>query len=224
MTTRASSAVEYVPSFALSAQQERVVDPGKQGMMNSSASTWRPDLRYVVLLRAVNAGADSRITTASLRECVEQAGITVLESYLPSGNLLIEAPRTRSAHLAAQIGRAVGQRLGRPTPAVVLTGTQLARVLEDAPAQWHNQPGFAHHVIFLTGSVTAAQLLSGMEPQPDLEQVTPAGSHIYWSIRTDAASHSVLARMGRTKEYRHVTIRTLSTLEHLQQLLIEHSG
>ncbi|MGO4860096.1 DUF1697 domain-containing protein [Arthrobacter sp. 2MCAF14] len=180
-------------------------------------------MRYVVLLRAVNAGANSRITTASLRECVEQAGITVLESYLPSGNLLIEAPRTSTAHLAEQIGRAVGQRLGRPTPAVVLTGTQLARVLDEAPAQWHDQTGYAHHVIFLTGSVTAALLLSGMEPEPDLEQVTPAGSHIYWSIRTEAASHSVLARIGRTQEYRHITVRTLSTLEHLQQLIIEHS-
>ncbi|MDQ0634308.1 uncharacterized protein (DUF1697 family) [Arthrobacter pascens] len=180
-------------------------------------------MRYVVLLRAVNAGANSRITTASLRECVEQVGITVLESYLPSGNLLIEAPRTRTAHLAEQIGRAVGQRLGRSTPAVVLTGTQLARVLDEAPAQWHDQPSYAHHVIFLTGSVTAARLLSGMEPEPDLEQVTPAGGHIYWSIRTDAASRSVLARIGRTREYRHITVRTLSTLELLQQLVIEHS-
>lgn len=42
--------------------------------MNSSVSTWRSDLRYFVPLRAVNAGANSRITTASLRECVEQMG------------------------------------------------------------------------------------------------------------------------------------------------------
>ncbi|MEV8150825.1 DUF1697 domain-containing protein [Arthrobacter sp. NPDC080073] len=171
-----------------------------------------------MLLRAVNAGVNSRITMASLRECVEETGISVLATYLPSGNLVIEAPRTSTARLAEDLGRAVGQRLGRPTPAVVLTGTQLDRVLREAPAVWREQPGHAHYVIFLLGSVTAAELLSGMEPEPDVEQITPAGRRIYWSVRTDA-SRSVLARVGRAQEYQHITVRTLSTLERMRELV-----
>jgi uncharacterized protein (DUF1697 family) len=176
-------------------------------------------LRYAVLLRAINAGKDSRITMRALRMCVEEAGITVLGSYLPSGNLVIEAPRTNSAQLAERIGQAVGQRLGRPTPAIVLSRAQLDRVLRNTPAQWRDEPGRAHQIIFFTQSVTAAQLLSGTGWDPDLEQLTPGAGCIYWSIRADAAQRSALGPISRSPNYQHLTVRTLHTLERLQLML-----
>jgi uncharacterized protein (DUF1697 family) len=155
----------------------------------------------------------------ALRMCIEQAGITVLSSYLPSGNLVIDAPRTKSAQLAERIELAVGQRLGRPTPAIVLSRAQLDRVLRNTPAQWLDEPGRAHQIIFLMQSVTASQLLSGIGWDPDLEQLTPGAGCIYWSIRTDATQRSALGLISRSPNYQHLTVRTLHTLERLQLMM-----
>lgn len=180
-------------------------------------------MRYVALLRAVNAGKASRITMDALRTCVEQRGVRVRDWYVTSGNLVIEAPRTRGSRLAEQIGQAVGERLGRPTTAIVLTRPQLDRVLRSVPAPWHDEPDLAHEVIFFTKAVTAAQLLAGIRWDPDLEQLTPAGGCIYWSIRVGAATPSALGRLSRTSKYQQMTVRSLHTLEHLQQLMLHQS-
>jgi uncharacterized protein (DUF1697 family) len=103
-------------------------------------------VRYVALLRTINAGAESRLSMGQLREALEAAGLTVLATYLQSGNVVLEAPRTSGAKLRQRIEAAVQAQLGRPTAAVVLTTKQLERVLASAPSGWADEDGFTHHL------------------------------------------------------------------------------
>jgi uncharacterized protein (DUF1697 family) len=81
----------------------------------------------MALMRAINAGRDSRVTMAQLARWLSTAGVNVVDSYLPSGNLIVEVPRTATQRLAEQIGDVVRQELGRCCEVLVLTVGQFDR-------------------------------------------------------------------------------------------------
>ena len=47
--------------------------------------------RHVVLLRGINIGPRNRIAMPALREALEEAGFTEVQTYLQSGNVVVES-------------------------------------------------------------------------------------------------------------------------------------
>jgi uncharacterized protein (DUF1697 family) len=130
-------------------------------------------VRYVALLRAINVGSGSRISTAALRNALEAAGITVRDTYGQGGNVVFDAPRAPATALAARIQAAVNPKLASSTAAVVLSPRQLGRVLTDAPAEWGTADAtFARHLVFVVPPVTARQVLGGRAFDADIERVS----------------------------------------------------
>ena len=69
-------------------------------------------MRQIVLLRAINLGAHNRIAMPELRDLLAGAGYTRVESYLQSGNVVLES-RKSPHRLARDCERAI--RDGRMT-------------------------------------------------------------------------------------------------------------
>ena len=173
----------------------------------------------MALLRAVNAGSGSRISMAELRDALEEAGVTVRQTYLKSGNVVVDAPRAPATELAARIQAAVEPKLTRPTAAVVLSARQLGRVLADTPTDWENdEVTFDHHLVFVVPPMTAGQVLAGRQFDADTERVSSNGRVIYWSIRKDARARSGMTRLALTPAYRHITVRTHALVRQLYAL------
>jgi uncharacterized protein (DUF1697 family) len=175
-------------------------------------------VRYVALLRTINAGAESRLSMGQLREALEAAGLTVLATYLQSGNVVLEAPRTSGAKLRQRIEAAVQAQLGRPTAAVVLTTKQLERVLASAPSGWADEDGFTHHLIFVLPPATVRQVLRGLRFEPDVECVTANTWVIYWAIRDGARGRSSMRKLASTPSYSYLTVRTYQLIRRLHEL------
>jgi uncharacterized protein (DUF1697 family) len=154
-----------------------------------------------------------------LRSALEEARVAVRCTYLQSGNVVFDATRAPTAVLARRVECAIQPKLSRPTAAVVLSASQLGRVLTDAPADWGGKENaFAHHIVFVVPPLTARQLLIGRQFDPDTERITSKGRVIYWSIRKDTRSRSDMTRLARTPAYRHITIRTHALVRRLYAL------
>jgi uncharacterized protein (DUF1697 family) len=156
---------------------------------------------------------------SALRNALEEAGITVRQTYLQSGNVVFDAPRAPASELAARIEAAVQPKLARATAAVVLSARGLGQVLADAPADWGtDESTFAHHLVFVVPPVTARQVLAGRQFDADVDRVSSKGRIIYWSIRNDAQAPSGMTRLARTPAYRNITVRTHAVVRQLHAL------
>lgn len=112
---------------------------------------------HVALLRGINVGGRNRVAMADLRQLLTSLGHTDVSTYIQSGNVVFTAAGVRAtAALAAELERAIADRLGVAPRVVVRTRKELAAVVRDNPYPDEPNPK-AVHAVFLTG-----------EPGPEL--------------------------------------------------------
>lgn len=103
---------------------------------------------YVALLRAVNVGGTGKLPMADLRRLAEGLGYTGVETYIASGNLLLDSPDGEDAVRTA-LETALERYAGKPVGVMVRTPDELGRVLAANP--FPDAPGNRVMVVFLPG-------------------------------------------------------------------------
>lgn len=87
---------------------------------------------YVALLRAVNVGGTGKLPMAELKRMCESAGFTAVQTYIASGNVVLDAdvaPQVVKERLEA----ALAGYAGKPVAVMVRTGAQMQAVLDANP-------------------------------------------------------------------------------------------
>ncbi len=148
--------------------------------------------RIVAFLRAINVGGHV-VSMARLKALFEAQGLTGVETFIASGNVLFESRATRLDRLAASISRALAAGLGYPVGVFLRTGAEVAAIAAHPafpPAQAAG--AFAVHVAFLGAplSPAARRLVAGFTTPDDAFHVH--GREVYWlcRIRTSDSAFS----------------------------------
>ena len=145
---------------------------------------------YVILLRAVNVGGYGKVSMADFREMLTELGFTRVETYIQSGNAVVEA-KGSAAKVAQAVTEGFGKRMGASPGVVVRTHEQLERVIAENPFAKEAADGTKVHVSFLAGQAAA-------EAKGALERIVVqypkrrdryhlAGEHIYFHFPDGAA-------------------------------------
>lgn len=87
----------------------------------------------IALLRGINVGRAKRITMADLRGLAEDLGWQNPRTLLNSGNLVFDVARPSATKLAAALESAVEAHAGFTSKVIVVTASELKRVIEDNP-------------------------------------------------------------------------------------------
>jgi uncharacterized protein (DUF1697 family) len=132
-------------------------------------------VRWVVLLRAVNLGARNKVPMAKLRSLLEEAGYGDVQTYIASGNVLLDGPRS-GAVVARELERIVAAEFGVDTTAIVRKPAELAALVDDHP---FGRDTSHSHVVFLAKRPTAkaAKRLAATDHSPDRGVL--AGKNVY---------------------------------------------
>jgi uncharacterized protein (DUF1697 family) len=104
---------------------------------------------HVALLRGINLGSRNRVAMPALREVVASLGHTDVSTYIQSGNVIFTSKKGSSAALARDLEKAIEKELGVSARVVVLSRSELARVVKDNPYPDETNPK-AVHAVFLT--------------------------------------------------------------------------
>ena len=89
--------------------------------------------RSVALLRGINVGKAKRVAMADLRALFEGLGYTDVATLLNSGNVVFTGARGKAAGVARRIEGAIEERCGFASRVTIVSGADLARVLEENP-------------------------------------------------------------------------------------------
>jgi uncharacterized protein (DUF1697 family) len=158
---------------------------------------------FVALLRAVNVGGTGKLPMADLVSMAESAGFQRVRTYIASGNLVFESPRSEK-DVKATLEESLTAYAGKHVGVVVRTAEELAAVLSANPF-----PGKAPNrtvVIFLDEAPPADTLAHVVAT--DGEEVRLGTREIYVSYG-DSMARSRLkipaARSGTARNINTVT-------------------
>lgn len=133
-------------------------------------------MRWVALLRAVNLGARNKVPMAQLRTLLEDAGYGNVQTYIASGNVLLDGPAGRKA-LGSDLERLVLDAFGVTTAAIVRKPRELAAAVEAHPFDHPSET----HVAFLAARPAKAAA-DRLEKAAGAERVVLAGTELYLQL------------------------------------------
>ena len=75
--------------------------------------------KMIALLRGINVGGKNKIKMAELRSVLEDAGLTNVDTYIQSGNIIFDSKSASKQKLEVQIGAQIEEHFGWTVPAVL---------------------------------------------------------------------------------------------------------
>jgi uncharacterized protein (DUF1697 family) len=105
---------------------------------------------YVILLRAVNLAGYGKLPMADFRKMLTGLGFEKVETYIQSGNAVVEA-KGSAAKVAQAVAAGLEKLMGAPCGVVVRTHEQMDRVVRENPFGVEAVDGARVHVAFLAG-------------------------------------------------------------------------
>ena len=167
--------------------------------------------RSAVLLRGVNVGGHNRLPMADLRAVLEGVGCRRVQTYLQSGNAVVEHDGT-TGELERVVHEALTAR-GLPVAVMVRTGEEIARVVEASP--WSDLDPKLFHVGFLSGEPDAAKVAAIDHAALLPERVVVGERVLYLDYAAGAGRSRGLDRLRLGVE---VTARNWRTVQALREL------
>jgi uncharacterized protein (DUF1697 family) len=173
--------------------------------------------RHVVLLRGINIGPRNRVAMPALREALEEAGFTDVQTYLQSGNVVVES-RAKPETVRKKVEQLIAERFGLEIAVVVRTKAELAAVVKRNPhAKVATNPK-AYQVTFLEKKLPAKTVRELEQSAAADERVVVSGREVYaWHPKTVARS-KLWAKLAGQGLGVTATSRNWTTVEALLEL------
>jgi len=105
---------------------------------------------YIAFLRAVNVGGRV-LKMADLRSCLEQAGLTDVETYIQTGNVRFATSMRSTAKVERYVEQAIAAGCGMDVPVVMLRPEELRAVHDQAmrlPSPFGGSEGHGRYLTF----------------------------------------------------------------------------
>jgi uncharacterized protein (DUF1697 family) len=173
--------------------------------------------KHIVFLRGINIGPRNRIAMPALREALEDVGLNEVQTYLQSGNVVLES-RAKPETVQRKVEKLIAERFKLEIAVVVRTRAQLAAVVKRNPhARVATEPK-RYQVTFLSKKLTAKVAKELKEAAAPDERVVVAGREVYaWHPKTIARSKLWSKLAGKDLGVT-ATSRNWTTVEALLEL------
>ena len=168
--------------------------------------------RFVAFLRAINVGGRV-LTMAELRGHFVALGLSDVETFIASGNVIFSTRATAMPALEKRIANGLLAKLGYEVPSFVRTGTEVAAIAKYQPFTAAERAGSQTFCVGLLAeplSPTAKNALMALQTDIDIFHVNKR--EIYWSSQkgqSDSVISNVL--LERTLKVRF-TFRGTNTM------------
>ncbi len=172
-------------------------------------------MRYISFLRAINVGGHV-VKMGELKTIFESAGLTDVETFIASGNVIFTTKSGKADALERKIEKALLNTLSYDVETFLRSAHEIRDVAECAPfARGAIESAGAFNVAFTRNALSTEQqrLLSQFET--DVDSFAAVGREIYWlSAGKQSDSRFVSSKMERLLDVR-VTWRNINTLRRL---------
>jgi uncharacterized protein (DUF1697 family) len=175
---------------------------------------------YVALLRGINVGGKNVIPMAALSRTFEGIGLSSVQTYIQSGNVLFQTADSDPRALETRVERALTKAHRYDAKVVVRSLEEMAGVVDGVPRAWKRaDPTMRYNVLFLRHEIDTEEILDGLTPKSSIEQVSYRPGVLYWSAHTSDLGQTSMVKLSSKAIYRQLTVRNLNTTKKIFQLM-----
>lgn len=173
---------------------------------------------YIGFLRAVNVGK-RQVKMAWLREWLEEAGFTDVETYIQTGNVRVTTPMRSAAKVEARLEALLMEKCGFNVPCIVFAPAELRQVHQDALAikkPWYAEREDAKRYVVLykeAPNAEQSEALSEYRHETERGWVIDRAAHVW--IAGGMVGAEIFTK--HAKFFEPGTNRNLSVLSHLAE-------
>jgi uncharacterized protein (DUF1697 family) len=180
----------------------------------------KPSLEvFVALLRGVNVGGKNMISMSSLKSSFERMGFTQVTTYINSGNIIFKSKERDPRKLEKKLERMLANEYDLENRVVVRTLSEMEALVDSLPASWNNDLQWRYNVIFLRHTIDSKEILSGLGPKSDIEQVVYRKGTLLWSARVTDVARTSMVKLSSKKIFQDMTVRNVNTTRKLRDLM-----
>ena len=141
-------------------------------------------MTYIALLRGINVSGQKLIKMDNLRKIFERMGFKNVRTYIQSGNVMFDAPKTKQEKLCARIEKQLDKILGYNVSVVVRTIEELEEVVRKYPfSKIKGHEECKIYVAFLAGEPDKANVKELVSFNCDNEMFQLTGNNLYILLR-----------------------------------------
>lgn len=171
--------------------------------------------RTIAFLRAINVGGHV-VRMEVLREIVSGLGLTKVETFIASGNVIFEGPAEPEAALTARIEAGLFQALGYEVATFLRSATEVAAVAACEPfAAVERAAAQAFVVGFLARPLAGHELAALGALRTQIDDFQCVGREVYWLCRRKQSESSFSSAVFERRVKVRATFRGVSTVRKL---------
>jgi uncharacterized protein (DUF1697 family) len=168
-------------------------------------------LKYAAFLRAINVGGHT-VKMAALKKPFEALGLSNVETFIASGNVVFETRSKGGRPLEQAIEARLLKDLGYPVAAFVRSLPELSAVAARNPFRG---PGENLYIGFLAGPPPAASTKALLALATATDQFAVEGREVYWRCQTRMSESPFSgARIEKTLGM-PATLRNVTTVQRM---------
>ena len=174
---------------------------------------------FVALLRGVNVGGKNMIRMSSLKESFERMGFGDVATYINSGNIIFKTQEGDARQLERSIEGMLSSEYELECKVVVRSLSEMADLVKSLPETWDGDGRWKYNVIFLRHSIDSGNILDGLKPKSDIEQIVYRPGTLLWSARISDLSRTSMHKLPSQKLFQEMTVRNTNTTKKLYELM-----
>ncbi len=178
--------------------------------------------RYVILLRGINVGGKNKLSMAALKSCLDGLGYQNVKTYINSGNVIADSPKSAAA-VEAEIEAVLPRQFKLDSELIrvlALPRATFKAMVEGRPDGFGEEPGKYHSdAIFLMRDISVKDAFAVFQPREGVDVVWPGKGVIYSQRLSAERTKSRLNKVLATPFYKSMTIRSWQTTEKLLAML-----
>jgi len=171
-------------------------------------------MKYIALLRGVNAGKRRRVEMKKLKTLFESLGCANVSTYLNSGNVIFDSSKKQD-EISEEIISCLKKNLGFEIQTIVKTEKQIKEIAKAIPREWQNDSTQRTDVAYLFESIDSSQTLDEFPVKKEYLNIRYIPGAIYWNVDRKYVLKSQLYKLIGHPLYQMMTVRNVNTARFL---------
>ena len=171
-------------------------------------------MRYIALLRGVNAGVNRRVEMKRLKALFETMGYSQISTYINSGNVIFESDEGRE-RIRKKIEVSLVEEFGFEIPTLIKTEQEMKKIADAIPSGWRNDAAQRTDVAYLFPEADSKKTVDELPVNRKYVDVRYVKGAVYWNMDRKNYSRSRLNKIIGHRLYQLMTMRNVNTARYL---------
>ncbi len=173
-------------------------------------------MKYIALLRGINAGKERRVEMKKLRALFESLGFDNVSTYINSGNVIFEG-KDKKQVIRQRLELNLYKEFGFEIPTLVKTEKEMVNIAKIIPKKWANDTEQRTDVAYLFPEIDLAKTVNELPINKDFIDIRYTKGAIFWNFDRKNYNKSRLNKIISHKLYQFMTVRNVNTARYLSK-------